>query len=141
MKNTPFISMAIIAVLLVTAVSCTTVQGTQDDYYSNEPVNRRVVMLDPSYNQEVYIVRDAFTGRYYQVIADPYGNRFSNNAFYNDRYYNDRRFNNDRRYNDRYSDSRNRGTNNNTGGATRQQPQPQSSEKINEARKRIQQGN
>jgi hypothetical protein len=76
MKRFNFLSMAVIAFLMVTAVSCTTVGSASDEGYANE--GRRRVYVDPSYGQEVYLVKDPYTGRYYQVIspngmyADPF---------------------------------------------------------------------
>lgn len=94
MKSNKFLSFAFIAVLMVTAVSCTALRG-DNEYLENGPDNRRVYVDDTyMYNNNTPIwVRDAYTGRYYQVIPygnSPYGyNRFGN-GYYDQRFDNRR---------------------------------------------------
>lgn len=109
MKRFNFLSMAVIAVLMVVAVSCTTVQTASEGDYEREDIGRtrRVVLVDPNYGFNTMLVRDASTGRYYEIETNRYGGYYSpyNNLY--DRYYYDRYYNN--RY---YSAPRNNGTNN-----------------------------
>jgi hypothetical protein len=89
MKRFNLLSVAVIALLMVTAVSCTTVGSASDEGYSNAPSGRRVYIDNSAYGQEVYLVRDPRTGRLYQVM--PYGqDPFYNNSWnygYGNRYY------------------------------------------------------
>ncbi len=70
MKRFNFLSMVLVLVVVVTTISCTTMTGTQDDYYSQQS-SRRVYVDDP-YRGTVVLERDPHTGRYYEV--DSYGN-------------------------------------------------------------------
>jgi hypothetical protein len=68
--------MAIVLVLMVTAVSCTTMTGTQDEYYERGQTSNRVYVEDP-YRGTVVLERDPYTGRYYEVNSyGSYNNRY-----------------------------------------------------------------
>jgi hypothetical protein len=100
MKRFNFLSMAVIAVLMVVAVSCTTVQTASEGEYDRDELSRtrRVVLVDPNYGFNTMLVRDAATGRYYEIETNRYGGYYSPyNTFY-DRYYYDRRYYNNRYY-------------------------------------------
>src|SRR5688572_22761487 len=104
MKRFSFLQMAIALVLMVTAVSCTTMQGVEDEYYSTQSrriATDRVYVNDP-YRGTVVLERDPYTGRYYEVSSpystyDRYDSRYdrryrtsrSNSGYYgrNDRNY------------------------------------------------------
>jgi hypothetical protein len=89
MKNPTFLSMALIAVLMVLAVSCTPLQQSQGDY-EERPSGSRRVYLDNSYGSgTTYLVRDPYTGMYYEVRPygySPYGSSYYD-PYYNNRYY------------------------------------------------------
>jgi hypothetical protein len=87
MKRFNFLLMAIAAVLTITAVGCTTMAGTQDDYYSGQETRvygNRVYVDDP-YRGTVVLERDPRTGRYYEVTP-------SYNGYYGDRVYRSRSY-------------------------------------------------
>jgi hypothetical protein len=92
MKRFNFLLAAIALVLTITAVSCTTMAGTQDDYYDTQ--NARVygnrVYVDDPYRGTIVLERDARTGRYYEVGS-------------HDSYYNGYGTRYDRRYNRTYA--------------------------------------
>lgn len=97
--------MAVIAMLMVVAVGCTTMQGAQDDYYEPNRVSTqpsRVYVEDPYvYGRTIVMERDPFTGRYYEVgsTGGLYNRSFSTyDPRYDSRMYDNRRYNN-RRYN------------------------------------------
>lgn len=131
--NTRLFSMAIFAMLVVTAVSCTTMQEASDGYEDRNTYSRNAMMDDPFFYQNNYgspvLVRDVRTGRYFYV----YPNNYS--SYYGSRY--DSRYNNDRnRYNDYY---RNRDNNNSRRIDPRQveEQKKRETDNANEARKRI----
>lgn len=72
----------VVVVVLVTAVGCTTMTGTQDGYYNGGQPTRangnRVYVTDP-YRGTIVLERDPWSGRYYEV--SPYG------TYYGNRYY------------------------------------------------------
>lgn len=77
--------MAIAVVLMITVLSCTTMAGTQDDYYSGQEArvySSRVYVDDP-YRGTVVLEKDPRTGRYYEVSP-------SYNSYYGNRYYSSR---------------------------------------------------
>ncbi len=84
MKRFNFLLMAIAIVLTtVTAVSCTTMAGTEDGYYDGYPTRvygNRVYVDDP-YRGTIVLERDARTGRYYEV-GSPYYNGYYGNRNY-----------------------------------------------------------
>ena len=111
MKSTKFLWLAFIGVLMVGAVGCTTLQGTQDDgYYDTRTAQTapsRVYVDDPyHYGRTIVMERDPFTGRYYEVNSygstynqgystyPAYAPRYDNRRVYRDRRYDDRRYNN-----------------------------------------------
>ena len=117
MKNFNFLSMGVVALLMVVAVGCTTMRGTSGEYdeYSEDRSSRRVY-VDPSYygSDQIIFQRDPFTGRYYQV--SPYGYSPGRSPYYGRNYSN-------RNYN--YRDNRNQQS---------QEQRAESQKKINEAR-------
>ena len=126
MKRFSFLQVAIALILMVTAVSCTTMQGTEDEYYSTQ--SRRVaadrVYVNDPYRGTVVLERDPYTGRYYEV-SSPY-------STYNNRY--DSRYDsrNDRRYSSR-TNSGSYGRNNRNyrnNGSYQQTPQQPTQEQI-----------
>lgn len=125
MKRFNLLSVAVIALLMVTAVSCTTVGSASDEGYGNEPARRRVYMNNSSYGQEVYLVRDPHTGRLYQVV--PYGQ----DPFYNNSW----NYNYGNGYGNRgYGYGNPRGGYSRPGNTT---ARPENKEKINEAKRRL----
>jgi hypothetical protein len=106
MKITGFLSMVVLSVLMVGAVSCTTMQPASNDDYatsSRQEQPARIYVQDPyNFGRTIIMDRDPMTGRYYQVYPTPvYDSRY-------DRYYSngyDSRYD-DRRYNDRYYSNR-----------------------------------
>ncbi|MGZ3838517.1 MAG: hypothetical protein ACXVMS_14155 [Flavisolibacter sp.] len=78
MKRFHFLSAVVVLVLMVTALSCTSMQGSQDGYYDRAASNR--VYIDDPYRGTVVLERDPYTGRYYEVnsygaYSSPYGYR------------------------------------------------------------------
>jgi len=116
MKKFNFLSAVIAVVLMVTAVSCTTMQGAADDeYYSaGRQVGNRIYVDDPYYGT-VVLERDPYSGRYYQVSPYGYSTPYRN---YN-RYY--------RNYNNYYRDRGyySRDNRNNNSGNNQQQTEEQ----------------
>jgi len=90
MKYPNFLSVALIAVLMVVAVGCTTMQGAQGEYEERPTAGRRVIIDDPYYSSTTYLVRDPYTGMLYEVRPygyTPYGSYYGTNSrYYNDRY-------------------------------------------------------
>lgn len=87
MKRFNFLSVAIAVMLMITAVGCTTMAGTQDDYYgrgNTRAYGDRVYVEDP-YRGTVVLEKDPRTGRYYEV-SSYYGNRYYGSRAY-DPYY------------------------------------------------------
>lgn len=96
MKNPTILSMALIAVLMVLVTSCTPLQQSQGDYEERPSTSRRVYVDDPYYNNTTYLVRDPYTGMYYEVRPygySPYGSYYGRgyDPYYNDRYYRNNR--------------------------------------------------
>jgi hypothetical protein len=85
MKRFNFLLVAIALVLTITAVSCTTMAGTQDDYYNGQEARvygNRVYVDDP-YRGTIVLERDPRTGRYYEVNSyNPYYNSYYGNRYY-----------------------------------------------------------
>ena len=89
MKRFNFLLVAIAIVLTVTAVSCTTMAGTQDDYYSGRDAQvygNRVYVDDP-YRGTVVLERDPRTGRYYEATSPYYDGYYGNRRVYGSRVY------------------------------------------------------
>src|SRR4051812_40291834 len=82
MKRFNFIQAVIAVVLMITVASCTTMTGTQDEYYERGQANR--VYVEDPYRGTVVLERDPNTGRYYEVNSYGYDNRVyrSNNGYY-----------------------------------------------------------
>ncbi|HVX00893.1 MAG TPA: hypothetical protein VHA52_10725 [Candidatus Babeliaceae bacterium] len=81
MKRFNFLLTAIILVLTITtAVSCTTMAGTEDGYYDGQRVYGNRVYIDDPNRGTIVLERDPWTGRYYEVGGyNPYygyGNRY-----------------------------------------------------------------
>jgi hypothetical protein len=111
MKSFNFLPVVIAMVLLVTAVSCTTMAGTEDGY-GRQVYGDRVYVEDP-YRGTIVLERDPWSGRYYEVGSPntyrtyPYSNRVYGSRVYsgrenrnygrNDGYYYRNNQNNDQR--------------------------------------------
>lgn len=96
MKRFPFLSAVAALVLVVTLASCTTLSEMPDEGYDDGYRGSRGVYNDPYYSSnDLVLVRDGRTGRYYYVNrydlypSSRYGSAYSD-RYYNDRYYNDR---------------------------------------------------
>lgn len=79
MKRFNFLLAAIALVLTITAVSCTTMAGTQDDYYNGQRVYGNRVYVEDPYRGTIVLERDPWSGRYYEVGSpyySGYGNRY-----------------------------------------------------------------
>ena len=105
MKNTSFLLVVVMSIMMVTAVSCTTTQGTTYDEYPTtvqQAPAEQIYVQDPNrYGQTILMQRDPFTGQYYQVpsIGYSYGYpSYPQQYGYRD---DDRRNDRDRRENDR----------------------------------------
>jgi hypothetical protein len=112
MKITNFLPVVLLSLLLVGAVSCSTMQqaGGEDEYTSAQSAPSRIYVEDPyHYGRTIVMDRDPVTGRYYEVspysVYDSrYDSRFYGNNYYGNRYY-DRNYN-DRNYRDSYPSRR-----------------------------------
>ena len=101
MKRFPFLSMALIGVLMVVAVGCTVPYETAGGGYYEDRVDNGSYYGSPYGNNVIVVERDPYTGRYYEV--SPYGSSvypYGGRGVYttprgNSRYYNNR----DTRYN------------------------------------------
>lgn len=83
MKRFNFLLAAIALVLTITAVSCTTMAGSQDDYYNGQRVYSNRVYVDDPYRGTVVLERDPRTGRYYEANSyNPYYNGYYGNRSY-----------------------------------------------------------
>ena len=124
MKNYRFLQMAVIAILLVTAVGCTAIREGSG-YYEDEPTSCGTYFGGPrNYGGRNVIVveRDPYTGRYYQVSPyDTYGGGYYSNPYPN--YY--RGY--DRGYSRGYNNN-NSYRNYNNGSVQQQQPTQQQTE-------------
>jgi hypothetical protein len=88
MKRFNFLSMAIVAILMVAAVGCTTLTESQDDRYSRTMGTDRIYVDDP-YRGTIVLERDPFSGRYYEVNSyNIYNDRYRRGyGRYDNRYY------------------------------------------------------
>ena len=91
MKRFNFVHVLSMLVLVVILASCGFTQpGYGDEGYSDRPVRGRQVYADPYYGNTT-IVRDPYTGRYYEVTPvspngyDTYGSRYG--TYEDNRYY------------------------------------------------------
>ena len=90
MKRFNFLTVMIALVLMVTAVSCSTMQGTEDEYYGRRvPGSPNRVYVEDPYRGTVVLERDPYSGRYYEVNS--YGSAYGYGNGYDTRY---RRYNN-----------------------------------------------
>jgi hypothetical protein len=108
MKRFNFLPAVIAVVLMVVAASCTTMGGTQDEYYERQTAGNRIYVDDP-YRGTVILERDPYSGRYYEVGS--YGSAYPGTLYRNypdNRYYG--RTNNNRNYNRGGYNRGNRGT-------------------------------
>lgn len=110
MKRFPFLSAALIAVLMVVAVGCTIPYDTAGGYYEDRPDRGGYYggYSNSPYGSNVIVVeRDPYTGRYYEVSpygATPYGYGGGRGVYVAPR--NNTRYNNNRdtRYNNTVRD-------------------------------------
>ena len=88
MKRFNFLSMAIVAIIMVAAVGCTTLTESQDDRYARTRGAERIYVDDP-YRGTIILERDPFSGRYYEVDSySIYNNRYHRGYDrYDNRYY------------------------------------------------------
>lgn len=131
MKHFNFLSTVIVVLLMVTAVSCTTMRGTGDNGYYDTGVSSNRVYVDDPYRGTVVLERDPYTGRYYEV--NTYGSVYSPYGYRNNRY-----GNNNRRYNRNNGYYNNNGySNNNTDQRQSQEQKREQDNKREDARKKI----
>ena len=124
MKSLNFLSVVLALVLVVAAVSCTTLQGGYDDeYYSTDRRTPNRIYVEDPYYGTVVLERDPYSGRYYQV--SPYGYSYGSN----NRYY--------RGYNNRYRDSYYYRNRSNNSGNQQQAEQQKREKQRDEARKKV----
>ena len=134
MKRFNFIPAVIAIVLMITAASCTTMTGTQDEYYERSQANR--IYVEDPYRGTVVLERDPYTGRYYEVNSYGYNNRVyrSNNGYYgNSNYGRNNRYRSNNGYNPRSTSPR---VNQNNQQPTEEQKRDQQI-KRDEARKKV----
>ena len=74
MKRFNFVHVLSMLVLVVILASCGFTQPGYGEDYSDRPVRSRQIYSDPYYGNATTIVRDPYTGRYYEVTpVGPYG--------------------------------------------------------------------
>ncbi|MFN2457306.1 MAG: hypothetical protein ABR502_03800 [Chitinophagaceae bacterium] len=86
MKRFNLVQVALLAVLMVVAASCTPYRDAYGEYYEDEPVYRSYGTPAIGNGSVIILERDPFTGRYYQV--SPYGYYSGSPYSYDNRYYN-----------------------------------------------------
>ena len=142
MKRFNLLSVVIAAILMVSAVSCTTLRETEGDdtYYDRTaPVLNRIYVDDP-YRGTVVLERDPYTGRYYELgSVGIYGAGAYRGRFYDNYYggpYNrpNTRYRNNRTYNTPRYDNRNTNNRNNTNNTPTTEQRNQQQEKREEVR-------
>jgi hypothetical protein len=135
MKRSNFLLVAIALVVTITAVSCTTMTGTQDDYYNGQEARvygNRVYVDDP-YRGTIVLERDPRTGRYYEVNAyNPYYDSYYGNRYYSRNYRGNGYPSHGRNNNGSY-----RNNNNGTNNQSNQRPAENDRKTRDEARKKI----
>lgn len=132
MKRFKLMPIMVAIVLMVVAVSCTTMSGAQDGYYDGQPVysvGTGVYINDP-YRGTVLLQRDPWTGRYYEVNSYGY---YGEGGYYT-RGYRTPYYGRDNRY---YRNDNNRRENTEYQPRQTQQPTPQNESGRNEARNKI----
>ena len=127
MKRSIFLPAVIALVLLVTAVSCTTMAGTEDGY--GRQVNGNRVYVEDPYRGTVVLQRDPWTGRYYEVGPyDTYGTYpYYGNRVYGSRVYSGREYRNYGRNDGYYRNNQSKN----------QRPTEQDNRSRDEARKKV----
>jgi hypothetical protein len=141
MKRINFLPAVIALLLMVTAVSCTTMNEGygEDDHYTTTTTSGNRIYVDDPYQGTIVLERDPYSGRYYQVSPYGYSRTYGGN-YGNGRYYGNRRYNNNT-YSRGYSRNNtyyNRNNTNNQASQQQQQQQQQENQKQGEeARKRI----
>ena len=74
MKRFNFVHVLSMLVLVVILASCGFTQPGYGEDYPDRPVRNRQIYSDPYYGNATTIVRDPYTGRYYEVTpVSPYG--------------------------------------------------------------------
>jgi hypothetical protein len=74
MKRFKILSLLTLLVLVVTLASCGMTQPGYGDEYPDRPMRSRSVYTDPYYGNAPTIIRDPYTGQYYEVTpVNPYG--------------------------------------------------------------------
>jgi hypothetical protein len=135
MKRFNLLSVVIAVILMVGAVSCTTLQGTDDGYYDRYPQASNRIYVDDPYRGTVVLERDPYSGRYYETgtIGSYYPGYTYRGQTYGSGYgrtYRNRNYNNNKNYN------RNNTYNNGNQGQTEQQRKEWQQQK-KEARKKV----
>ena len=92
MKRFNFVHVLSMLVLVVIFASCGFTQPGYGEDYSDRPVRSRQIYSDPYYGNATTIVRDPYTGRYYEVTpvgpygydtySAPYGSTYGNSRYY-----------------------------------------------------------
>lgn len=120
MKRFPFLSVALIGILMVVAVGCTIPYETAGGGYYEDRADRGSYYGSPYGSNVIVVERDPYTGRYYQV--SPYGSYGypSGGRYYDSRYNNNHNVNRGTRYN---NNVRNGGTYRNNDAQRQQQAQ------------------
>jgi hypothetical protein len=80
MKYFKLLPMAVIVVLMVVMVGCTTIRDASGEY-GDVPSRRRVYYENPYYGNTIILERDPYTGQLYQI--SPYGYSPLNTYGYN----------------------------------------------------------
>lgn len=129
MKRFNFLPVVIALVLLVTAVSCTTMAGTEDGY-GRQVYGNRVYVEDPN-RGTVVLERDPWTGRYYEVgpysTYGTYGSPYYGSRVYGSRGYSGRGYRNYDRNEGYYRNNQ----------SSNQRPTEQDNRSRDEARKKV----
>lgn len=83
MKRFKILSAVVAVILMVGAVSCTTMGEANDGYYyGNDRVqgSNRIYVEDP-YRGTVVLERDPYSGRYYEVVPYGYSPRYGSSRY------------------------------------------------------------
>ena len=92
MKRFSLVQMVVILIAVITLASCGMTQPIYEDGYERQPSRR--VYADPYYGNQTVLVRDPYTGQYYEVVpVNPYGgygygypNTYPNSRYYGNNY-------------------------------------------------------
>ena len=93
MKNFNLVQILGMLLVVVVFASCGLTQPGYGEDYEDRPVRGRQIYSDPYYNSGTTIVRDPYTGRYYEVtpvspygydpyLSNPYGSTYGNSRYY-----------------------------------------------------------